>query len=203
MERLANYNITLNNNKIYLCERYSTKYIYGTSSYKYVIVSNIEEFDKSVLSDIHKIYLKIVDLYAISDRYAKEKIMYANYCGPNSGIICKNVKSDFIIDKKIIVIQSFNNTYENNKKQMIDIFFGNSLLQIGMSYHALAYLEIVNNNEKYYLAIETTKIKPYTLQFFISNSFEDLKEIIKDVYCCYDFELINYTDDYPFMKHCI
>jgi hypothetical protein len=203
MERLANYNITLDNNKIFLCERYSTKYIYGTSSYKYLIVSNIEEYDKSVLSDINKIYLKIADLYAISDRYARGKIMYANYCGPNSGVICKNIKSDIIIDKKIIVIQSFNNTYEDNKKQMIDIFFGNSIQQIGMSYHALAYLEFVNNNEKYYIAIETTKNRPYTLQFFVSNTYEDLKELIKTIYCCPDFEINTYTDDYIFMNHSI
>jgi flagellar biosynthesis GTPase FlhF len=78
------------------------------------------------------------------------------------------------------------------KSEIIDSIenvYGKSNKSIGAAYHALAYVEITINENKYHIAIETTIERPYTLQFYVGSNIEVFKSIIHYRYQCENFDI--------------
>ena len=118
--------------------------------------------------------------------YKSKNVNYANRCGENSKYICNNLNKDgnnITTSGKIIISDFAKNKNGENKdtenwlknndniiNQINKVYGEGQFETIGAAnYHALPYLEIVIDQKKYYVAIETTIEKPYKLQFYIGS----------------------------------
>jgi hypothetical protein len=153
---------------------------YKTNEKKYIITF-YSDYNPHLNTYIETIFDNIFP------HYSSRKLMYSNVCGANAEFICKNLHIDGITLGKIIIINWIAPNVDNLKS--IENVYGPIGGTIGMHYHALAYLEITIEEQKYYIAIETTSCEPYKLQFYVGNSNEDLAEIIKSRYQCKEFKI--------------
>ena len=130
--------------------------------------------------------------------YSSGKLEYKNVCGPNADYICKNIK---IRDKSFgkIIITDWLKTDNRATISYIESIYGSAPLTIGASYHALSYIEIAVDEKIYYIAIETTNCIFYKLQYYIGESAEELKTILKARYQCKDYK-ISYDCDKSWME---
>jgi hypothetical protein len=69
--------------------------------------------------------------------------------------------------------------------EKINKTYGSSELLINIGYHALPYLEILN----YHIAVETNVSYPYKLQFYVGETYEELKHILTARYLCVSFKI--------------
>jgi hypothetical protein len=127
--------------------------------------------------------------------YKTKELEYSNVCGANAEFICtklkkdgliKNLKIDGLILGKIIITQWYPKDHKIIKK--IELVYGPINITIGASYHALAYLEVIIDEIRYYVAIETTLCIPYKLQFFVGSNKDEFENIIMTRYQCSEFK---------------
>ena len=140
--------------------------------------------------------------------YKKKILGYGNVCGTNAENVCNIlIEKDAINyrgllkEKGKIIITDWDYSKPATNIDTISSVYGRQAFVIQAHYHALAYVEInlFDDPSKYfYCAIETTSCVPYKLQFYIGNSKEDLREILKIRYQCND---VNFTKcDTPWHK---
>ena len=108
---------------------------------------------------------------------------YGNVCGFNAQKICdrRNIFSKIIenVDENlgIIYMERTRELPRINKDNLetLDNIYGSNNTTIGLSFHALVYVKLNN----FFIGIETTVSQPHLLQFYVSDSEEELKEILK------------------------
>ena len=143
---------------------------YKTNENKYII-TYVSDYNINLDKVINNIFNSIFPFYS------SRKLEYSNVCGANAAFICKNLKIDGLKFGKIIITKWIDQIREN--LQSIASVYGPNSLTIGASYHALTYLEVIIEEEPYYVAIETTSCVPYKLQFYIGSNYDELESIIK------------------------
>jgi hypothetical protein len=143
------------------------------------IICFLDNLSENVLSYIETLFNVIYP-----DYYKKGLYSYTNFCGKNSENICNELKkkNDNIKTGKIIIHKWSNYTKEDY--DTIKDIFGYINEQIKSSYHALVYIEIIIDNIKYYIAIETTTDKPFKLQFLVGDSRKALDLLLSARYLC-------------------
>ena len=150
----------------------------------------------------------------ISYYYSIKNISYSNSCDSNIEYICKNIKSlifppscknyvnlspslpIFKIGKIILIDWKPN---DNNNLDIIKNIYGPTGNTIGSKHHTLAYYEIIINNIFYRIAIEISLYIPYNLQYYIGTSWENLEEILKKRYQCYNI-ILSFDIEKPWYK---
>ena len=154
---------------------------YKKNENKYII-TYIEEYNTLLDNVINDIFVSIFPHYG-------KNLWYSNVCGANAEFICKKLKLNLNELKlgKIII----NDWVTKNDKllETIESVYGNIGVTIGASYHALAYLTVLIEGTKYYVAIETTSCVPYKLQFYVGSNENEFNQIIKTRYQCNDFKI--------------
>jgi hypothetical protein len=153
---------------------------YKTDEMKY-ITTYITEYNLAVDSYLNKIFDAIVP------SYSSNKLWYSNRCGENAEFVCKTLKMDGIRPGKIIITDWVGKNAEN--LAIIASVYEPRGGSIGMSYHALVYLEINIDDKIYHIAIETTLCVPYKLQFYVGNNIDELRQILRIRYQCNDFKI--------------
>lgn len=167
----------------------------GTTTLKYItngdrcIITYLNNYNTDLTVYLQNIYKLVIPFY--KDKKMKHDIT----CGDNSDYICNNVKIDGhrfgkIIMNKWVVVDDWNNRRADSKIiSIIESVYGNSSCSIGASYHALSYIEIEINNNPYFIAIESTIRKPYILQYYVGESEDELKTILKARYQCIRYRI--------------
>jgi hypothetical protein len=153
---------------------------YKINEDKYII-TYIEEYNAGLDTILKKIFDRIFA------HYEKGSLSYRNVCGVNAEFICKNLKISGLTLGKIII----NNWVTINDKviEQIESVYGDIDMNIGVSYHALAYLTVIIEGTNYYVAIETTSCVPYKLQFYVASNQPEFEQIIKTRYQCSNFKI--------------
>lgn len=156
---------------------------YKTNKDKYIITYIGESYNVDLDA-----YLELV-FNSIFPYYTSNKLAYANVCGANAEFICNNLIMVGLTPGKIII--SSRNWVEKNDEilEIIASVYGPIGITIGASYHALAYLEVIIEETKYYIAIETTSCIPYKLQFYVGSNEYEFETIIHTRYQCNDFTI--------------
>jgi predicted Zn-dependent peptidase len=160
---------------------------YKTHKNDYYIITYIEDYEEYLNDILNKIHEGIMPHYIGTP----PALRFANVCGNNAEFICENLKLDGIKLGKII-ITDWVKPENVSKIDTIYGIYGSEVSTIGSSYHALVYLEVLdenNNTPKYYVAIETTCGEKYDLQFYVGSNKEDLNTIIKARYQCKGFKI--------------
>ena len=167
----------------------------GTNIFKYK--KNEDKYIITYDADYHdKLNTYIDNIFnAIYPMYDENKLKYANICGDNAKYVCNNLKIDGIKNGKIIIMNWVQPEIKKNLTQ-IESVYGPIGITIGASYHALVYLEITIEEQKYYIAIETTTCIPYKLQFYIGTNISEFTRIIKHRYQCNNFKISSDCDKY-------
>ena len=168
-------NIIIGNDRLY----------YKTNGTNYITTYISSSSSSSLDVYLEEIFQRILQMYQ------SKKIVCSNVCGKNVEYICK---SGLLIDncyysrigKLIITNWSEQN---NDVLQSIESVFGPVGITIGASYHALVYLQFMIVDTLYYVAIETTRCKPYFVQFYVAMNVEDFETIIHRRYQCTDFKI--------------
>lgn len=158
----------------------SSKLSYITQENKYII-TYITKYNNEINNYLSNIFDAIFPLYN------NNKLAHANVCGANATIICKQLKINRHKPGKII-ITDWVSPINPSVIRSIESVYGPVGLTIDSTYHALVYLEITLN-QTYYVAIETTICHPYTLQFYVGNTAEELKKMLKIRYQCNDYKI--------------
>jgi hypothetical protein len=154
--------------KIYKNENYSVSY-------------------KNDMDCIQQIVDTINSLFdVIRPMYVSNELIYANKCGDNVQNVGKMLNKVIVGNYKIgqIIITDWNNKITKFELDQIEKVFGTTLMVINANYHALVYIEITINEQTYFIAIETVIYNPYSLQFYIGLTKEQLSEILKTRYLC-------------------
>ena len=156
---------------------------YKTNKDKYIITYIGESYNVDLDT-----YLELV-FNSIFPYYSSNKLAYANVCGANAEFICNNLIMVGLTPGKIII--SSRNWVEKNDEilEIIASVYGPIGITIGATYHALAYLEVIIEETKYYIAIETTSCIPYKLQFYVGSNEYEFETIIHTRYQCNDFTI--------------
>jgi hypothetical protein len=148
---------------------------YITNENKYIITYH-SRYSTALESFIDTIFNLIFPFYS------SHELGYGNICGANVELICKKMNVDGVKVGKIIITDWIETNDENLKR--IEGVYGNIEITIGASYHALVYLQVVIEENTYYIAIETTICEPYKFQFYIGTTFNEFKKIIEVRYQC-------------------
>ena len=162
---------------------------YKINNNKYII-TYIEEYNTLLDTYLNKIFNSIFPYNAV------RALSYSNVCGDNAEFICKKLnitglKTGLKAGKIIITNWAIKiwDTKNDELIKTIESVYGPIGLTIGQSYHALAYLKVIIQEKKYYVAIETAICVPYQLQFYVGSSKEKFETIIKTRYQCSNFKI--------------
>jgi hypothetical protein len=149
---------------------------YKTDRNKY-ITTFLSQYDERIDADLDKIF-NVIHSY-----YETYSIKHSNTCGDNAQYVCKKLIMENVKVGKIIITKWLHN-YGKNLLSIEEVY---GRIVGSSSYHALVYLEITIDEQKYYIAIETTICKPYKLQFYVGSDFNELKTIVTTRYQCSTF----------------
>jgi len=162
---------------------YTTETVTDKTNY---IVSYLPSSDVTVAFPIIKIIFRhLISLYSSTIDYL-DRLKYSNYCSDNARIIC-NQFTERGIKSGILFIESWE-PENTDVISTIESLYGATYESIGVAYHALAYVEATTvDGETFYIIIETNKRKPFSMQFYVGNSMQDVAQIIKARYQCKKF----------------
>jgi len=152
---------------------------YTTSERRYITtyMSDVT----TALSTIDRLFDTLIPLYTSQD------LTYSNDCGNNAETICDTLTRHVETSGKIF-IRSWMPENDEVLRTMKPVYGGQSLI-IGVQYHALGYVEVIIDDKPFYIAIETNIKKPYSIQFYVGNTMDELSTIIKARYQCKNFTI--------------
>lgn len=154
---------------------------YKTNEKKYIVTYIGADYNEALDTYLNKIFNGIFPFYN------SRKLEYSNVCGANAEFICQNLKIDGLKLGKIIITEWVERNHENLER--IESLYGPIGITIGASYHALAYLEVIIEKTKYFVAVETTICETYKLQFYVGSNIDEFETIIKTRYQCSEFKI--------------
>ena len=137
---------------------------YFTDGVKYISTFNWEH----PLNELKLVSDKYYDLIYPQYRCHGVKTLWGT-CGANCQKLCK--END---DLGILYMTGAPN-YPPETQLTLESVYGSQNTTMAVSYHALVY----TNSDGYFVAIEVSSQKPYHMQFYISDTQEDLFELIK------------------------
>jgi len=134
---------------------------YFTNSDKYITTFNSSKSleDLKLLSD--KYYDLIISHYTC--------VKSGNVCGANCQNLCRNNESLGILYMEGAL------RYPPSIQRELEQYYGDQSMTMAVSYHALVY---INENDTF-IAVEVSNHKPYHMQFYVSDNYDNLIELVK------------------------